>query len=73
MRRRVSPAPCSRPGWSTSSLLYLAPTLLGRGARPLADLEAPASMAERLEFAIVGREDVGGDLLLRLRPRRGQG
>ncbi len=53
-------------------LLYLAPTLLGRGARPLADIEAPASMAERLEFAIVGREDVGGDLLLRLRPRRGQ-
>jgi diaminohydroxyphosphoribosylaminopyrimidine deaminase/5-amino-6-(5-phosphoribosylamino)uracil reductase len=51
--------------------LYLAPTLLGRGARPLADLEAPASMAERLEFAIVGREDVGDDLLLRLRPRRG--
>jgi hypothetical protein len=29
-------------------------------------------MAERLEFAIVGREDVGGDLLLRLRPRRGR-
>lgn len=53
-------------------LLYLAPTLLGRGARPLADIEAPASMAERLEFAIVGREDVGGDLLLRLRPRRGR-
>jgi diaminohydroxyphosphoribosylaminopyrimidine deaminase/5-amino-6-(5-phosphoribosylamino)uracil reductase len=51
-------------------LLYLAPALLGRGARPLADLEPPASMAERLEFAIVGREDVGGDLLLRLRPRR---
>jgi diaminohydroxyphosphoribosylaminopyrimidine deaminase/5-amino-6-(5-phosphoribosylamino)uracil reductase len=51
--------------------LYLAPTLLGRGARPLADLDAPASMAERLEFAIVGREDVGDDLLLRLRPRRG--
>jgi len=54
-------------------LLYLAPTLLGRGSRPLADLEPPASMAGRLEFAIVGREDVGGDLLLRLRPRRGTG
>jgi diaminohydroxyphosphoribosylaminopyrimidine deaminase/5-amino-6-(5-phosphoribosylamino)uracil reductase len=52
-------------------LLYLAPTLLGRGARPLADLEAPASMAERLEFSIVDRQDVGEDLLLRLRPRRG--
>jgi len=54
-------------------LLYLAPMLLGRGARPLADIDSPASMADRLEFAIVGREDVGGDLLLRLRPRRGQG
>jgi diaminohydroxyphosphoribosylaminopyrimidine deaminase/5-amino-6-(5-phosphoribosylamino)uracil reductase len=54
-------------------LLYLAPTLLGRGARPFADIESPATMAERLEFAIVGREDVGSDLLLRLRPRRGQG
>jgi diaminohydroxyphosphoribosylaminopyrimidine deaminase/5-amino-6-(5-phosphoribosylamino)uracil reductase len=50
-------------------LLYLAPTLLGRGARPLAELEAPASMAERLEFSIVDRQDVGGDLLLRLRPK----
>jgi len=54
-------------------MLYLAPTLLGRGARPLADLEAPASMAERLQFAIVGRRDVGGDLLLRLRPRQERG
>ncbi len=54
-------------------LLYLAPTLLGRGARPLADLEAPASMAERLDFSIIGRQDIGDDLLLRLRPRRGQG
>jgi diaminohydroxyphosphoribosylaminopyrimidine deaminase/5-amino-6-(5-phosphoribosylamino)uracil reductase len=51
-------------------LLYLAPTLLGRGARPLADLESPASMAGRLEFSIVERQDMGGDLLLRLRPKR---
>ena len=51
-------------------LIYLAPTLLGRGARPLVDLEAPVSMAERLEFSIVERQDVGEDLLLRLRPRR---
>jgi diaminohydroxyphosphoribosylaminopyrimidine deaminase/5-amino-6-(5-phosphoribosylamino)uracil reductase len=49
--------------------LYLAPTLLGRDARPLADLAAPASLAERLEFSIVERQDVGADLLLRLRPR----
>ncbi|MGH8251562.1 MAG: bifunctional diaminohydroxyphosphoribosylaminopyrimidine deaminase/5-amino-6-(5-phosphoribosylamino)uracil reductase RibD [Steroidobacteraceae bacterium] len=50
--------------------LYLAPVLLGRGARPLAELPAPLSMAERLEFSIVGRQDVGTDLLIRLRPRR---
>jgi diaminohydroxyphosphoribosylaminopyrimidine deaminase/5-amino-6-(5-phosphoribosylamino)uracil reductase len=50
-------------------LLYLAPTLLGRGARPLADLDAPASLAGRLRFSIVESQDVGGDLLLRLRPR----
>jgi diaminohydroxyphosphoribosylaminopyrimidine deaminase/5-amino-6-(5-phosphoribosylamino)uracil reductase len=54
-------------------VLYLAPTILGRGARPLADLDAPASMAGRLEFAIVGRQDVGDDLLLRLRPRERRG
>lgn len=51
-------------------LLYLAPTLLGRGSRPLADIEAPASLAARLRFSIEERQDVGGDLLLRLRPRR---
>ena len=51
-------------------LLYVAPTLLGRGARKLADLESPVSMAERLQFSIVERQDVGDDLLLRLRPRR---
>jgi diaminohydroxyphosphoribosylaminopyrimidine deaminase/5-amino-6-(5-phosphoribosylamino)uracil reductase len=50
-------------------VLYLAPTLLGRGARPLADVEPPASLAERLEFSIVERQDVGGDLMLRLRPK----
>ncbi|MGH8244086.1 MAG: RibD family protein, partial [Steroidobacteraceae bacterium] len=50
--------------------LYLAPTLLGRDARPLADVATPASMAERLEFSIVERQDVGSDLLLRLRPRQ---
>jgi diaminohydroxyphosphoribosylaminopyrimidine deaminase/5-amino-6-(5-phosphoribosylamino)uracil reductase len=60
-------------GLADELMLYLAPTLLGRGARRLADLDAPATMAERLEFAIVGRQDVGGDLLLRLRPRGGRG
>jgi diaminohydroxyphosphoribosylaminopyrimidine deaminase/5-amino-6-(5-phosphoribosylamino)uracil reductase len=50
-------------------VLYLAPTLLGTGARRLADLPPPASMADRLQFSIVDRQDVGGDLVLRLRPR----
>lgn len=50
-------------------LLYVAPTLLGRGARKLVDLESPVTMADRLRFSIVERQDVGGDLLLRLRPR----
>ncbi|HEX9706052.1 MAG TPA: bifunctional diaminohydroxyphosphoribosylaminopyrimidine deaminase/5-amino-6-(5-phosphoribosylamino)uracil reductase RibD [Steroidobacteraceae bacterium] len=57
-------------GLADELVLYLAPTLLGRGARPLAELQAPASMAERLEFSIIERQDVGGDLLIRLRPRR---
>jgi diaminohydroxyphosphoribosylaminopyrimidine deaminase/5-amino-6-(5-phosphoribosylamino)uracil reductase len=54
-------------------MLYLAPTILGHGARPLAILDAPASMAERLEFEFAGRREVGDDLLLRLRPRQRPG
>jgi riboflavin biosynthesis pyrimidine reductase len=50
--------------------LYIARRCCSAAARPLADLEAPASMAERLEFSIVERQDVGKDLMLRLRPRR---
>jgi diaminohydroxyphosphoribosylaminopyrimidine deaminase/5-amino-6-(5-phosphoribosylamino)uracil reductase len=57
-------------GLADELALYLAPVLLGRGARPLAELPTPVSMDERLEFSIVGRQDVGADLLLRLRPRR---
>lgn len=49
--------------------LYLAPILLGRDARPLAELPAPRSMGERIEFSIVDRRDVGADLLIRLRPK----
>ncbi|MGH8198062.1 MAG: RibD family protein, partial [Steroidobacteraceae bacterium] len=56
-------------GLADELVLYLAPTLLGRGARPLAELPAPDTMADRLEFSIVERQDVGGDLLIRLRPR----
>lgn len=57
-------------GLADELVLYLAPALLGTGARPLAELPAPATMADRLEFSIVERKDVGGDLLLRLKPRR---
>ncbi len=57
-------------GLADELVLYLAPVLLGRGARPLAELPAPVSMAERLEFSIVERQDIGADLLIRLRPRR---
>jgi diaminohydroxyphosphoribosylaminopyrimidine deaminase/5-amino-6-(5-phosphoribosylamino)uracil reductase len=56
-------------GLADELVLYLAPTLLGTDAQPLADLPAPASMADRLEFSIVERHDIGDDLVLRLRPR----
>ncbi len=57
-------------GLADELLLYLAPTLLGADARPLVDLPAPATLAGRLLFSIAGRQDVGDDLLIRLRPRR---
>jgi diaminohydroxyphosphoribosylaminopyrimidine deaminase/5-amino-6-(5-phosphoribosylamino)uracil reductase len=57
-------------GLADELVLYLAPMLLGQASRPLADLPSPASMADRLEFSIVDRQDVGGDLMIRLRPRR---
>ena len=57
-------------GLADELLLYLAPTLLGPGSRRLVDLPTPKSMADRLEFSITDRHDIGGDLLIRLRPRR---
>lgn len=57
-------------GLADELVLYLAPTLLGSDSRRLVDLPAPASMAERLEFSIAERQEVGDDLLIRLRPRR---
>jgi diaminohydroxyphosphoribosylaminopyrimidine deaminase / 5-amino-6-(5-phosphoribosylamino)uracil reductase len=57
-------------GLADELLLYLAPALLGSDSRRLVDLPTPKSMADRLEFSIADRQDVGGDLLLRLRPRR---
>ena len=57
-------------GLADELLLYLAPALLGPESRRLVDLPTPRSMADRLEFSISDRQDVGGDLLIRLRPRR---
>ena len=47
-------------------LLYLAPTLLGSGSRPLADLPAPADMASRTALRILESDPVGGDLRMRV-------
>ncbi len=57
-------------GLADEMLLYLAPTLLGPESRRLVDLPTPKSMGDRLEFSIADRRDVGGDLLIRLRPRQ---
>ncbi len=57
-------------GLADELLLYLAPALLGPDSRRLVNLPTPKSMADRLEFSITGRQDVGDDLLIRLRPRR---
>ncbi len=57
-------------GLADELLLYLAPMLLGPESRRLVELPTPASMGERLEFSIADRRDVGGDLLIRLRPRQ---
>ena len=46
-------------------LLYLAPTLLGSGSHPLADLPAPADMASRTALRILESEPIGGDVRVR--------
>jgi diaminohydroxyphosphoribosylaminopyrimidine deaminase/5-amino-6-(5-phosphoribosylamino)uracil reductase len=51
-------------------VLYLAPKLLGRDARPLVDLPAPASMAAARGFGIVDVTRIGEDVRLTLDPRR---
>jgi diaminohydroxyphosphoribosylaminopyrimidine deaminase/5-amino-6-(5-phosphoribosylamino)uracil reductase len=50
-------------------LLYLAPKLLGRGAKPLADLPRLTKLAAARQFDILESQTVGPDLRLRLRPR----
>lgn len=49
-------------------VVYMAPTLLGEGARPLMAIGALASMTDRPRFEIVDMRRVGGDLKLVLRP-----
>lgn len=49
-------------------LVYLAPTLLGRDARPLASLVGIRQLARAPRFEIVDSQMVGADLRLRLHP-----
>lgn len=46
-------------------LLYLAPTFLGSGSRPLLDLRPPAGMASRAALRILETEPLGGDVRVR--------
>ena len=48
--------------------LYLAPTLLGPDARPLAELPPIASLDERPQLELVDMRRIGRDCRLRLRP-----
>jgi diaminohydroxyphosphoribosylaminopyrimidine deaminase / 5-amino-6-(5-phosphoribosylamino)uracil reductase len=57
-------------GLADELLLYLAPTLVGPDSSRLADLPTPVSMTERLECSIADQQDDGGELLIRLHPRR---
>ena len=49
-------------------ILYIAPVLLGADARPLAEIPAISTMAERMAFSIVDQRLIGGDLRLTLMP-----
>jgi diaminohydroxyphosphoribosylaminopyrimidine deaminase/5-amino-6-(5-phosphoribosylamino)uracil reductase len=49
-------------GWVDELVLYVAPTLLGSDARPLAQLPGPAQLAERLQFEFSSVERIGPDL-----------
>jgi len=48
-------------------VLYVAPTLLGADARPLAHLPPLATLSERRQFAITDLRQIGGDLRITLR------
>ena len=46
-------------------LVYLAPTLLGSGSRPLLEIPAPADMASRAALRILASDRIGGDVRVR--------
>jgi len=46
-------------------LVYLAPTLLGSGSRPLLEIPAPADMASRASLRILASDRIGGDVRVR--------
>jgi diaminohydroxyphosphoribosylaminopyrimidine deaminase / 5-amino-6-(5-phosphoribosylamino)uracil reductase len=50
-------------------LLYIAPKLLGDGAKPLAALGRLTRLAAAPQFEILDSQPVGPDLRLRLAPR----
>jgi diaminohydroxyphosphoribosylaminopyrimidine deaminase/5-amino-6-(5-phosphoribosylamino)uracil reductase len=51
-------------------LLYLAPKLLGRDARPLTSLAGIARLSRAPRFDVVDSQPIGPDVRLRLRPAR---
>ena len=51
-------------------LVYLAPTLLGRDARPLTSLAGLTRLASTPRYDILDTQPIGPDLRLRLRPWR---
>ena len=54
-------------------LLYLAPTFLGSGSRPLLDLLPPPDMASRPRLRVLETKPLGGDLRVRAALRAGAG
>ncbi len=59
-----------RAGLVDELLVYMAPVIMGEGARGLADIGILGNMAERLHFDLLDSAVVGSDLRLRLRPRK---
>jgi len=57
-----------RGGLADELLLYIAPKLLGPGARSLVDLPPLRSLEEALSYGIIEAQPVGADLRVRLRP-----